>query len=267
MYLKPKKSLGQHFLKNFSAVRKIAKALELKPGETVVEIGPGTGVLTEELLKTNARVVAVEKDDQLAALLKKRFENHRNLEVINEDILDFSPHNSQFLIHNSGFKVCGNLPYNISGRILETALEVWPKPEKIVFMLQKEVAEKLCAKPPKMAVLPAINQFLAEFKILFSVSRKNFFPQPKVNSAVLEIIPKKQNVFQVYPELKRFIKSGFAYPRKYLISSLSDKLGIGKDSLKKAFQALKFSEKIRPGELKPEQWLELYLEHSGQNRV
>lgn len=252
-------------MKNLFVVKKIVRALDLSLEDVVVEIGPGAGVLTEELLKTGAKVVAVEKDRDLIPFLSERFKNHPNLTIVYSDVLDFNPHNSQFIIRNSSYKVCGNLPYYLSGKILELVLEQWreprqtrPKPELAVFMLQKEVCQKLVALPPRMTILSVINRFLADFKILFPVSRKNFHPQPKVDSAVIKIVPKKENIFERKPKLKKFVKSGFAYPRKYLIAGLSDKLNLEKDGLRQAFSEIGISEKARPGELLPESWLELY---------
>ena len=195
-YYRAKKKFGQHFLKNHLVVKKIVRALELKPGETVVEIGPGTGVLTDELLETGAKVVAVEKDRDLFPILKQRFGQNENFQLVEADILDFDPRVSSFTFQASSFKVCGNLPYYLSGKILELILEQWrepsltrPKLELAVFMLQKEVCQKLVAAPPQMTILSVINRFLAEFRILFLVSRKNFSPQPKVDSAVVKIVP------------------------------------------------------------------------------
>lgn len=268
MPFKPKKIFGQHFLKNLFVVKKIVRALDLSLEDVVVEIGPGTGALTEELLKTGARVVAVEKDRDLIPALKEKFKGYKNFVLINSDILDFQI--SDVRHPTSGFKVCGNLPYYLSGKILELVLEQWreprltrPKPELAVFMLQKELCQKLAALPPQMTILSVINRFLADFKILFPVSRKNFHPQPKVDSAVIKIVPKKENIFEREPMFKNFIKSGFAYPRKYLIASLSDKLNLEKDGLKRHFEKLGISEKARPGELSLELWLGLYKKVSG----
>ena len=230
-----------------------------------MEIGPGTGVLTDELLETGAKVVAVEKDRDLFPILKQRFGQNENFQLVEADILDFDPRVSSFTFQASSFKVCGNLPYYLSGKILELILEQWrepsltrPKLELAVFMLQKEVCQKLVAAPPQMTILSVINRFLAEFRILFLVSRKNFSPQPKVDSAVVKIVPKKQNVFEKEPRLKSFIKVGFAYPRKYLVAGLSDKLNLDKAGLRQRFSEMGISEKIRPGELSLEAWLELY---------
>ncbi|KKS08383.1 MAG: Ribosomal RNA small subunit methyltransferase A [Parcubacteria group bacterium GW2011_GWB1_41_4] len=254
-----KKKFGQHFLKNISVVKKIVKALELEPDEVVFEIGPGKGVLTAELLKTKARVVAVEKDRDLIPILQERFGDNKNFELINSDILDFDPRPLIISYQSLSFKVCGNLPFYISGMILELILERWcEKPRLAVFMLQKEVCQKLLAKSGKMTILGVINQLLADFKLLFYVPKESFSPKPKVDAGVLKIVPKKTDIFYKNLGLKEFIKAGFSHPRKFLLNNLSQKTSFDKEKINRAFLKLKISEKLRPEDLEKEIWSKLH---------
>lgn len=254
-----KKKFGQNFLKNHLVVKKIVKALELGSGETVIEIGAGRGVLTEALLETGASVAAIEKDRDLFPILEEKFAKNNNFFLVKSDVLDFALTDLPAGFKpGASYKVCGNLPYYLSGKILTLVLEKWSPPEKAVFMLQKEVCQRLLARPPRLSILAVISGFLARFKILFFVSRQNFLPQPKVDSAVLEITPKAERPDNFFA-LKEFVKTGFVSPRKYLLSNLSAKLGFDKNELKNAFARLNLSEKSRPGEITPDLWLELFL--------
>lgn len=188
------KHLGQHFLKNKSVAKRIVAALELVPGDTVIEIGPGHGELTEVLgqgsgIKGQAvKIVAIEKDRLLADELRKTFSGDKNLEIITGDALRLIPaiiHNSSFKIH--GYKLVGNIPYYITGYLLRTIGELATKPSVSVLMMQKEVAERIVAQPPHMSRLAASVQFWAEPKILMHVPKNDFTPPPNVDSAIIAL--------------------------------------------------------------------------------
>lgn len=230
------KRLGQHFLKNRSALQKMAEALDLRSGDIVIEIGAGHGELTKELRMKNEelRIVAIEKDNGLAEGLKQKFSDDKNIEVILGDALKEFPsfiHNSLFLIH--GYKVCGNIPYYITGRLLRILSELENKPSVCVFTLQKEVAERICAvprgrettlrgKPPGMNRLAAITQFWAEPKVLFSVPRNDFSPPPEVDSAVVKlesrVVSRESGFIEKY---YKTVKILFAQPRKTILNNVS----------------------------------------------
>ena len=184
-----KKSLGQQFIKNKTANEKIIAALDLKPEKTVIEIGPGEGALTFPLLKKGARVIAIEKDLLLVERLKVGGKR-KNLEIINGDILKILPE-LPLTLHPklSNYKLVGNIPYYITGKLLRILSELENKPSLTILMIQKEVAERLTAKPPKMNLLAAAVQFWAEPKIIFTLKPTDFNPLPKVDSAAIKLTP------------------------------------------------------------------------------
>lgn len=214
--------LGQHFLKNAGKIEKIIGALEIKAGETIVEIGPGHGELTHELRSGNyeARIIAIEKDAKLADLLKERFGAQKNIEIIKGDALRILPsliHNSSFIIQN--YKLVGNIPYYITGRLLRILGSLEPKPQLTVLTIQKEVALRLCARPPRMNLIAAAVQFWAEPKIMDFIPKKYFSPPPKVDSAIIKL-KTKQTEEKFGENYYRLAKIIFRQPRKTVFNNL-----------------------------------------------
>ena len=174
--------LGQHFLKNKTKLRKIVEALELKDGDVVIEIGPGHGELTDELRSANhkLKIIAIEKDEELAESLKEKFKNNKNIKIIEGDALKLLPQltdDQRLTIYDKrlttdNYKIAGNIPYYITGYLFRILGELENKPSLIVLLIQKEVAERVCARPPKMSLLAASVQFWAEPKIISNVSKK-----------------------------------------------------------------------------------------------
>lgn len=247
LYLK--KSLGQHFLKDKEVVTKIIEALDLDSNDQVLEIGPGTGILTEKILPEVKELVTIEKDNQFVELLFERFGERDNFEVIHADFLKLDLNHLEL---DPNFKLVGNLPYNQSKPILRKILESDLKPSLIVVMLQKEVAEKILDQE-KGSILGLMTQFFAEPGLVASVSREAFSPKPKVDSKVIRLVPRKESLVGPKDQVKFFglIKKGFLHPRKKLLNNLPElsKLDLEKINLK---------ETVRPEELKLEQWLELF---------
>jgi len=216
MQIQPLKKLGQNFLMNKGVVEKIVKAACLKQDDVVLEIGPGLGVLTKELARNTGKVISIEKDARLIDILKKDLKDFKNVEIINEDILNF-----QFSIFNFQYKVVANLPFNIASAVIQKFLETENKPECMILLVQKEVAQRIVAKPPKMSILAVSVQLYAEAKILFYVSKGSFRPSPKVDAACLKITPKNLGEASLLPN--RFfetVRTGFSHPRKQLGSNL-----------------------------------------------
>jgi 16S rRNA (adenine1518-N6/adenine1519-N6)-dimethyltransferase len=183
-----KKSLGQNFLKSERALTEIIESAQIEKNEWVLEIGPGLGVLTEKLLKNGARVLAVEKDKNLIEILNKKFQEeikNDQLFILEQDALLLDINNSP--IKSSSYKIIANIPYYITGEILRLALSAWRQPKKIVFMLQKEVAKRICATDQKESLLSISVKIFGEPKLISIVKAGSFVPAPKVDSAILEI--------------------------------------------------------------------------------
>lgn len=189
---KPKKRLGQHFLIDEAVLQHILSAAEVSPGEIVVEVGPGLGILTEALAKQGARIIGVELDLKLVALLKKRLAGFPDVKIVHADILKVTP--GQLLQDNlpasevvRGYKVIANLPYYITSPVLSHFLEAQPRPSKMVVMVQKEVGEAIAAAPGNMRSLSVKTQFYSRPAIVSYVPAASFYPPPKVDSVILRL--------------------------------------------------------------------------------
>src|SRR5258708_9999603 len=182
----PNKLLGQHFLKNPSVAKNINRALAPTADDFILEVGPGNGELTsllaEECQKVSGKILAIEKDAALAEQLKKE-KRWENVEIVHGDVLTILP--TLPAIHGRKYKIVGNIPYYLTGHLLRIVSELSARPERAVFMVQKEVAERAVAEPPRMNRLAATIQFWAIPKIASIVTKQNFAPQPKIDSAIL----------------------------------------------------------------------------------
>ena len=221
-----KKSLGQNFLKNVGILKKIVDAGEVKNGEMVLEIAPGEGNLTKELLLRGAKVIAVEKDNRLIPILEQKFSaniSSGQLTLIHSDILNFSP--VFYKLQATSYKLIANIPYYITGEIIRKALSEWPQPSKIVIMIQKEVAERIVARDGKESLLSISVKVYGEPRIYAVVKAGSFSPAPKVDSAIL--IVENLSKDRPWTEKKWFeiIKAGFAHKRKLLSSNLKPIFG------------------------------------------
>ena len=223
--LRAHKSLGQNFLQDPLALEDIISAAEIQPTDTVLEIGPGLGSLTRYLAVAAREVVAVELDPNLLPPLKAVLAPYPNIRLIHGDILKLSPKD---LITEKDYIVAANIPYYITSAVIRHLLEGEAKPRRIVLTVQKEVAERICAKPGDMSLLALSVQVYGEPRIAARIPADAFFPAPKVDSAVLcvDIYPSPL----IRPELLRtffkLIKAGFSQKRKTLRNSLSSGLHI-----------------------------------------
>lgn len=259
---KPKKSLGQNFLINPHILDKIVLASEISADDIVLEIGPGTGLLTKKLAEKAEKVIAVEKDHRLIELLKETFKERPNVEIVEGDVLDFKIKElfENFKLKIENYKIVANIPYYITSNLLRTIFESpdWQmaQPKLIVFTIQKEVAKRIIAKPPRMNLLALSVQYYSEPKIIGIISKNNFNPVPKVDSAIIKLVPKDkyQTLHQEGERLFPLIKAGFSEKRKQLLSLLSKKLRLDKSLLLEAFKKCEVKETARAENLSLSEW-------------
>ncbi|MBP9770357.1 MAG: ribosomal RNA small subunit methyltransferase A, partial [Candidatus Pacebacteria bacterium] len=217
-----KKSFGQNFLKNPGVIRKIVETGEVKEGDVVLEIGPGKGALTAELLKSGATVFAIEKDFGMKDILEETFEKeikNKKLKIIFSDFL--TEDIEKIIPKNKSFKVIANIPYYITGAIIEKTLSEKRRPNLAVFLVQKEVAERIIARDKKESILSLSVKVFGIPKIIMTVSRNSFFPAPKVDSAILKISNIKNNFNKNFEKnFFALVKNGFAHKRKFVLKNI-----------------------------------------------
>lgn len=249
----PKKELGQHWLKDREILSSIADAADLLASDTVLEIGPGLGTLTSELLRRAGRVVAVEFDRDLANKLPGQFPG-KNLEVVSADILSYD-----LSALPSGYKVVANVPYYITSKIVEMLMTAANKPSQVVLLVQKEVAERLAAGPGDMSMLSVSAQVYAEVSLGPIVRAEYFTPPPKVDSRVviLHIRPVSFVEKALEKRFFRLVKAGFSARRKKLSSSLAGGLMISKPRAIDLLGGVNIDPNLRAQDLSLEQWLDL----------
>ncbi len=257
--MKPKKHLGQNFLTSKKAVFEIIKAGDIQKDDFILEIGGGKGFLTEDLLKTTAKILVVEKDKELFLFLKQKFEEfikNGKLILINEDILLFDIKKTLKENNIKNYKIIANIPYYITGKILQNFLSIKEKPSKMILLLQKEVANRIVAKDEKESILSLIISFYGEAKIIYKVSAGSFFPKPKVDSAVLQININNKNIDKDIEDLYiKLIKAAFSHKRKKMISNLKQEFP--KIDFIKIFTALNININARSEDLKKDIFIKM----------
>lgn len=257
--IKPTKSKGQNFLIDEDIYDQIVSSADLKKEDTVLEVGPGLGFLTLKLSKKAKKVLAVEIDSKIFNFLQTMLQAQKikNIKVFNNDILKAKGEKFEKM---GKYKIVSNLPYNITSIFIRKFLSLQNKPEVIVLMLQKEVAQRIVAKAPDMSLLSASVQFYATAEIILEVGRDKFYPSPEVDSAVIKIKP-IPNRLKSYTEEKKFfsiLKIGFAAKRKMLKNNLSLGLKIDIKTIEELFEKNGISLKARAEELTIAHWLNLY---------
>ncbi len=258
--LKPQHSRGQNFLISEKVYEQIIIAAELTKNDIVLEIGPGLGFLTSKLLDQAGRVIAVESDQRLLPILKNLQPLSPHLELINQDILQFA---EQSLPKN--YKLVGNIPYYITGKIIRKFLTSVNRPSLIVMLLQKEVAERICAQAGQHSLLSLSVQYYGTPKIVARVKRGKFFPPPKVDSAILKIVMDKDIDQVLEKKFWQLARIGFSSKRKTLAHNLVAGLKIEKNTLGEIFNKLEFKPLVRAQELDLKQWQELVKELGYRN--
>jgi len=256
--LKARKSLGQHFLVDESVLDVIIAAADLSPSDTVIEVGPGLGILTSHLARHAGNVIAVELDNQLASLLQRRMAGLSNLRVIHGDILKLKL--PQLLAGKIVYKVVANLPYYITSPVLRYFAEGSPRPSLMVMMVQKEVGEAIVAGPGNMSLLAVSLQVYSKPEIVSYVPAGSFYPQPKVDSVIVRFNMLPEPTVKV-KDMARFfevVRGGFSAPRKQLHNSLAHGLGIKPAEVAPLLKQAGIDPQRRAETLDLKEWQELY---------
>lgn len=254
--LSARKGFSQSFLTDSYVVGDIVAAADLTPSDQVLEVGPGLGILTRELVKAAGRVVAVELDRGLAELLPRMVSAPDRLEVIQADFLDFDP----ATVLPPGYKVVANLPYHITSPALRHLLTARLKPLLLVVMVQKEVAERIAARPGNTSLLSIMVQLYARVTVVRQVPASAFYPAPKVDSAVLKLEVYEQPPVEVDdPEsLLRIVAGGFSRRRKQLHNSLSESMWFPPGGVFDVLAAAGIDPARRAQTLSLEEWASLH---------
>lgn len=263
--MRAKKSLGQHFLRSERALVAIVEAGKVVEKDVVLEIGPGQGALTEKLLATGCQVFAVEKDNSLYELLKNKFQKEISsgqLILIDDDILNFEP--KSYKLKAKSYKLIANIPYNITGAVLKKFLETDRQPERMVLLVQKEVAERIVGNRGRLAstkvkesVLSISVKVYGTPRYVETVKAGSFAPMPKVDSAIIAIENISRDFFKDFSEKRFFemVRAGFKSKRKKLSSNLS--VIYEKNKVLEAFKKLNLDENLRAEDVGIDIWRNL----------
>ncbi len=259
--IRPVHARGQNFLVNDGVLDRIVEASGVQPGDRVVEIGPGPGMLTEKLLAAGAEVVAIEIDVRLQKLLEERFAD-RNFTLLKGDALEFGNHEiTQAFSERGSYKVVANIPYSITSKLIMKFLTEAPCPESLTLMVQKEVADRITSGPGDMSHLAVSVQLLGRPEKIMNVSRGSFSPAPKVDSAVLRIVRKPEDELGFdlgeFGKISSLVARAFAARRKQLKNTLASEVG-GSERIVEILAELGISPNVRPEELPAEAWVKIY---------
>ena len=280
---KPKKILGQNFLVDREVIKDTLEAAKLEENDTAIEIGPGLGAITKELAKKAGKIIAVEKDKELVKILKEELKDFENIEIVRGDILKFDP--KRYSLNAKRYKIVANLPFHIAAPVIRKFLESLIPPKLMILIVQKEVAERICASPPKMSILSVSVQLYSKAKIVRIIKKESFWPKPKVDSAILKIEPRNKKrllhrgacveqqrsaphndaISQVIAKGKspeaispdlffKIVKAGFSQPRKQLKNNLKKIFG---EETEKNLKEAKINPCCRAETLTVKEWIEL----------
>lgn len=254
-----KKSLGQNFLKDESIIEEIFAVADVQKTDWILEIGPGTGALTFPLASRVENFLAIELDHELATRLQTQYVDSKKVSILEGNILDI---NIEELLSASGFtehpyKIIANIPYYITAPIIRTLLSLQSQPQSLTLMVQNEVAERLAAKPGSMSLLSVMAQFYASVETKLFVPKMAFEPVPKVDSAVISIIPRRAYDPEEDRKVFRLARAGFAARRKTLANNLATSFSLPREAIEEKLQALKLRKDIRAQALSVEDWEKL----------
>jgi 16S rRNA (adenine1518-N6/adenine1519-N6)-dimethyltransferase len=259
--IRPKKSLGQHFMVDPAALERVAAAADLVPDDAVLEIGAGLGALTEILASRAGRVVAVELDQRLIAALGARFEPETGIKIVHGDILELDP--AGLMGADAGrYKAVGNVPYYITSAIVRHLLESSAPPALLVLTVQHEVAERMAARPGDMSLLAVSVQVYGRVSVVERLKPGAFWPRPDVESAVVRIEPHAEPPVTLAPEERadsfRVVRAGFSQKRKQLRNSLAAGLRLDADQVAERMQVVGIDPSRRAETLSLQEWGALY---------
>ncbi|MFZ3032390.1 MAG: 16S rRNA (adenine(1518)-N(6)/adenine(1519)-N(6))-dimethyltransferase RsmA [Candidatus Moraniibacteriota bacterium] len=254
-----KKSLGQNFLKDESIIEEIFAVAEVQKTDWVLEIGPGTGALTFSLASRVEKFLAIELDHELATRLQTQYVDSKKVSILEGNILDI---NLEELLQSSGFaehsyKIIANIPYYITAPIIRTLLSLRSQPQSLTLMVQNEVAERLAAKPGSMSLLSVMAQYYATVEKKLFVPKTAFEPVPKVDSAVIHIVPRRAYDGEEDRKVFRLARAGFAARRKTLANNLATSFSLPREQVEEKLGNLGLRSDIRAQALSVEDWEKL----------
>ena len=265
--LRARKGLAQHFLVDDEVLKLVVSTAQLAPVDIVIEVGPGLGVLTAELARQAGRVLAIELDNKLAAILQQTLASFDNVAIINQDVLEIDPatllREQEIKIPSpadTSYKVVANLPYYITSPVLRHFLEASLKPQTMVVMVQKEVAESIAAAPGQMSLLSISVQFYGRPTVVSHVPADSFYPPPEVDSAILRIDVYSQPPIPI-TNVKGFfdlVRAGFTASRKQIANSLAQGLQLPKSEILPFLEKSDIAPQRRAETLTLEEWAHLW---------
>jgi 16S rRNA (adenine1518-N6/adenine1519-N6)-dimethyltransferase len=263
LQLRPQKQLGQNFLVDRRVLKQILAVAEIGSEDTVLEVGSGLGTLTQALAEQAQRVVAVEVDERLVAILRQRLEAFPNTEIVLGDILalDIAGLVQEESAHDvPSYKVVANIPYYITSAVLRHLLEASVRPQLIVLMVQREVAQRIVAKPGQMSLLAVSVQFYGQPRLVSRVSARSFYPVPKVDSAIVRIDPHEYLPLHDSDITPFFdvVRAGFAQRRKQLRNALVHGLALPAEHIVQAMASAGIDRRRRAQTLSVREWVALY---------
>jgi len=258
--ISPSRDRGQNFLVDEKVLEKIIESANLKKDDVVLEIGAGFGTLTERLAQKAGKIITVESDRGILPILRRNLENYKNVEIIEKDVLSVVNYESKIM--NYEYKIVANLPYQITSIVLRKFLENEPRPNEMMVMMQKEVAERICAISGEMSILAVSVQFFGQPEIIQIVPRSSFYPAPEVDSAILRISRIKNesetNLKRIdVKDFFRVVKVGFSARRKQLHNNLANGLRLKSEEAKNILLDLGLDIQVRAQDLSVDDWINL----------
>lgn len=261
--LNPNKTYGQNFLMDETILEDMIDEANVKAGDMVLEIGPGIGNLTERLLDRAAKVLSIEKDPQFLPVLKSLAKEHNTQgttkasQDFQYELTDALTYNFSEKLKDTSYKVVANIPYYITGKIVQLFLKAQHKPDSLTLLMQKEVAYNICAEVGSLNLLAISVQLYADPRVVCVVPGHKFYPAPKVDSAVIHIELRKKPKYKVKDEAKlfRILRACFSGKRKQLHNTLTNNLQLEKTLVSDILTKLKIDPMIRPQQLTIDQWI------------